>query len=195
MTFSVAEFRWTEIIQAIAQQYGESLTSDQVEEMDFETKSIWLKRNAVTAVRYIDFMFQKFFHGVVIGSPHPIGQILNYDTKTEFQGRGRVHFHVALHIKDAPKLNDEMIRFVDKHISCSLPDESEDKDLLELVTSLQSHRLSQPCKKKSTSCRFFFPRPISPKTLIARPPDSDTDQVKLTSMKNILQTVYDTIMS
>lgn len=84
MTFSVAEFRWTEIIQVIAQQYGESLASDQVEEMDFETKSIWLKRNPITDVRHIDFMFQKFFHGVVIGSPHPIGQILNYDTKKEF---------------------------------------------------------------------------------------------------------------
>lgn len=98
-----------------------------------------------------------------------------------------MHFHV--HVKDAPKLDkntdDEIIRFVDKHISCSLPDESEDKDLHELVTSLQSHRHSQTCKKKSTACIFFFPRPISPKTLIARPPDSDTDQVKLTSMKNI----------
>lgn len=51
----------SKIIQVIAQQYGESLTSDQVEEMDFETKSIWLKRNPVTAVRHIDFMFQKFF--------------------------------------------------------------------------------------------------------------------------------------
>lgn len=40
MTFSVAELRWTEIIQVITQQCGESLTSDQVEEMDFETKSI-----------------------------------------------------------------------------------------------------------------------------------------------------------
>lgn len=81
LTFSVAEFRWTEIIQVIAQQYGESLTSKQVQEMDFKTKSLWLKRNPVTAVRHIDYMFQKFFHGVVIGSPHPIGQVLNYDTK------------------------------------------------------------------------------------------------------------------
>lgn len=64
MTFSVAEFNWTEIIQVIAQQYGESLTSDQVEEMDFETKNIWLKRNPVTALRHIDFMFQNFSIGL-----------------------------------------------------------------------------------------------------------------------------------
>lgn len=67
-------------------------------------------------MRHIDFMFQKFFHGVVIGSPHPIGQILNYDTKKEFQGRGRVHFDVALHVKDTPILdkntNDEIVHVV-----------------------------------------------------------------------------------
>lgn len=65
-------------------------------------------------MRHIDLLFQKFFHGVVIRSPHPIGQILSYDTKKEFQGKGRVHFHVALHVKDAPKLDkntdDEIIR-------------------------------------------------------------------------------------
>lgn len=93
------------IIQVIAQQHGEFLTSDQVEEIDFKTKRIWLKRNPVTAVHHIDFVYQKYVHGVVIGSPHPIGQILNYDTKKEFQGRGRVYFHVALHVKDAPKLD------------------------------------------------------------------------------------------
>ena len=149
LTFSVAEFRWTEIIQVIAQQYGESLTKEDVNKMDFHRKSMWLKRNPVTAVRHIDYMFQRFFHGVVIGAPHPIGQVLNYDTKKEFQGRGRVHFQIALHVKDAPKLDenpdDEIIDFVDKHISCTIPDVKEDKELHELVTTLQTHRYSQTC--------------------------------------------------
>ena len=194
LTFYVAEFRWTEIIQVIAQQYGESLTKEDVNKMDFDRKSMWLKRNPVTAVRHIDNMFQRFFHGVVIGPPHPIGQVLNYDTKKEFQGRGRVYFHIALHIKDAPKLDenpdDETIDFVDKHISCKIPDVKEDKELHELVTTLQTHRHSQTCKKKNTACRFFFQRPITPTTLIARPPDSKTDPTKQVGMKSILQTVY-----
>ena len=91
-TFSLAEFRWTEIIQVIGQQYGQSFTSEQVNQMDFETKSRWLRTNPVTVVRQTEHVFQTFFNGVVIGSPHPIGQILNYDVKKEFQGRGLVHF-------------------------------------------------------------------------------------------------------
>ena len=104
----------------------------------------------MTAVRHIEYMFQRFFLGIVIGPPHPIGQVLNYVTKKEFQGRGRVHFHIALHVKDASKLDenpdDEIIDFVDKHISCKIPDVKEDKELHELVTTLQTHRHSQTCK-------------------------------------------------
>ena len=83
-------------------------------------------------------MFQKMFHGVFIGPPHPIGQILNYDVKKEFQGQGRVHFHVTLHVKDAPKLEEntaeELGEFIEKHIPCQIPNENEDKELHELVT-------------------------------------------------------------
>lgn len=84
---------------------------------------------------------------------------------------------------------------MDNHISCSLPDEDEDQDMHDIVTALQTHKHSQTCKKKNTSCRFFFPRPLGPKTVIARPPDSDTDPVKLAAMENILQAVYGAMMN
>ena len=38
---------------------------------------------------------------------HPIGQILNYDDRREFQQRtGLEHAHVQVHIKDAPKIDE-----------------------------------------------------------------------------------------
>lgn len=122
----------------------------------------WLRTNPVTVVRQTEHVFQTFFNGVVIGSPHPIGQILNYDVKKkEFQGRGLVHFFIALYVKDAPKLDkssdSDIIKFVDKHITCSITGVSEDAELHELVNFLQTHRHSQTCKKKHTTCRFFFP--------------------------------------
>ena len=168
-------------------------------EMDFETKSLWLKRNPVTAVRHIDYMFQKFFHGVVIGAPHPIGQVLNFDTKKEFQGRGRVHFHIALHVKDAPQFGKntekEITDFVDQHISVRIPSESEDEDMHDLVTQLQMHSHSQTCrKKKNASCRFFFPKPPSPKTLLAHPPDAETDPVATANAQQVLQLVYNVMV-
>ena len=73
-TFSVTEFRWFKIIQAIARQCGVLLTTKDIEDTDFATKSQWLRRNPVTAARHIDDKFHKFFHGIVLAPPHPIGQ-------------------------------------------------------------------------------------------------------------------------
>ena len=38
ISYSAAEFHWTEIIQVVAGQYGEVLTDEQVNAMDWGTK-------------------------------------------------------------------------------------------------------------------------------------------------------------
>lgn len=118
-----------------------------------------LKRNPVTAVRHIDYMFQKLFYGVVIRSPHPIGQILRYDTKRDFREEDVFIFILFLMLKMCLSLTriqmEKITKFVDKHISCSLLNEHEDKDLHELVTSLQTHKYSQTCKKRIHSADSF----------------------------------------
>ena len=38
LTCSAAEFHWTEIIQVVAHQYGQTLTDEQVNVMDWSTK-------------------------------------------------------------------------------------------------------------------------------------------------------------
>jgi hypothetical protein len=57
---------------------------------------------------------------------HTIGQILNYD-KREFQQKGPEHMHVGIHIKGAPKIDEdddsEVTSFIDKYITCAIPDE------------------------------------------------------------------------
>ena len=40
ITGSAAEFHWPEVIQIVAKQYGETLTQDQVKQMDWHTKHI-----------------------------------------------------------------------------------------------------------------------------------------------------------
>lgn len=81
-----------------------------------------------------------------------IGQILNYDMRKEGQGRGVLHAHNGVHAKDAPTLDkntdEEVINFVDKYISCKIPDEETDKELYKLVTSRQKHHHTSTCKKK-----------------------------------------------
>ena len=37
---------------------------------------------------------------------HPIGQILNFDDRREFQNREKEHIHGPVHVVDAPKIDE-----------------------------------------------------------------------------------------
>lgn len=79
-------------------------------------------------------------------------------------------------IKDAPEYgvdgDAEVCDFMDQYVSCKLP--KEDGKLRELVLLLQQHKHSSYCKRNK-SCRFNFPKPPSPKTLIANSLEDDDD--------------------
>ena len=57
-----------------------------------------------------------------------------------------------------------MCEFIDRYVQCSIP---EDSDFAEFVTKSQTHRHSSTCRKGG-KCRFHYPRPPSPYTIIAR---------------------------
>ena len=84
LTCSAAEFLWTDIIQVVAHQYGQTLTDKQVNAMDWRTKVNCLKRNLVAVARQIDCVFKqlwaKYFKW---NASYPIGQILNFDDQRE----------------------------------------------------------------------------------------------------------------
>jgi hypothetical protein len=88
---------------------------------------------------------------------HPVGQILNVDCKSEFQDRGNEHLHAAIHVVDAPKIDvdddGKVTEFIDKYITCSIPNESMYPDLNKLVKSVQTHKHRKTCEKtKSARC-------------------------------------------
>ena len=186
---SAAEFHWTEVIQVVARQYGKTLSDEDVQNMDWNTKRNWLQRNPLTVARQIDYIFEQLWGKVILSGAHPIGQILNYDRRKEMQGRGTEHFHAAVHVKDAPKIDtdtdEECKAFINKYISCAIPDPDEDKKLYDLVLSRQVHHHTRTCKKnKRKSCRFGYPRPPSPETVISRPPTDETvASIKGSAMK------------
>ena len=78
LTLSAGELHWPEIIQNVARQYGTTLTTEQVNQMDWKTKFMWLKRNTVTVGRQLDYIFRKVFSKILYSGMHPIGQILNH---------------------------------------------------------------------------------------------------------------------
>ena len=79
--------------------------------------------------------------------------------------------------------------FIDKHVSCSLPET--DEEFLTLVQSLQTHHHSQTCRGKGI-CRFNYPKPPSNSTIISHEPQDNSSQevefaVKiLTAVKEVI---------
>ena len=131
---------------------------------------------------------------------HPIGQILNFDDRREFQNRGTEHIHAPIHVVDAPKIDEndnekdgEVVKFIDKYITCSLPDNVEHPELNSLVKKVQTHHHTTTCrKKKGVTCRFNAPWPPTEKTLIVR--GDDIDESKLIESKKILDKILSKIV-
>ena len=177
-TLSAADLKWPDMIQTIAKQYGVHYTDEEVAALSFEVKSNWLRRNPVTAARHFQYRLNTFFQEFLKSNAHPLGEIVDYGIRIEFQARGSPHAHCVIWVRDAPKYSvdddHDVCAFIDQYISCAVP--SEDGKLKELVQLLQQHKHSSYCKRHN-SCRFSFPKPPSPNTLIAQP-ESDPDVVK-----------------
>ena len=169
--------QWPDVIQTIARQYGTTFTDEDVKNMSFEKKSKWLGQNPVTAARH---RLNTFFHKFLKSKAHPLGELVDYAIRIEFQARGSPHAHTILWIKDAPKFgiesDQDVCDFVDRYVQCGVP---ADEELAEVVTKVQKHRHSNTCRRNGR-CRFRYPHPPSPCTVKARqvPPDDSSEETK-----------------
>ena len=179
LTLSAAELsRWPEVIEAIQKQKGIDVDFTK---LDFATKCEILRSNPVTAVRMFDHRVKELFSKVIKSPQKPLGNVIDYFIRLEFQQRGAPHVHCLLWVEDAPKLNEDddetVVAFVDRYISTELPDQEQDPELHEIVTSVQAHRRkhSKSCKKGKKECRFNFPKCVAKETFISRPHEDITD--------------------
>ncbi|KAL2076326.1 hypothetical protein ACEWY4_028078 [Coilia grayii] len=90
--------------------------------------------------------------------------------------------------------------FIDKYISCQLPDEKTDPELHNIVKEVQSHSRNhtKSCKKGQKHCRFGFPKPPVRSTFITRPPPEDEESTKgraRTKLKSIWDSLHDPAVS
>lgn len=80
--------------------------------------------------------------------------------------------HCLFWVENAPRIDvhgkQAVADFIDKYVTCSIPQESEDSELRNIVLDVQQHskKHSKSCKKNGTECRFNFPRPPSQRTFI-----------------------------
>ena len=151
-TLSAADLKWVDTIQTIAKQYDIHYTDEEVAALSFEDRSNWLKCNQITAARHFQYRLNILFHDFLKSNEHPLGEVVDYGLRIEFQARGSPHAHCVTWVKDAPKCDvgdDNACAFIDQYISCAIP--SEEGKLKELVQLLQQHNIPHIAKGTTTA--------------------------------------------
>ena len=170
-SFSAAETRWVHMLKTLGRLVDKKdYTDDEIENMTWSQKSDLIQKDPVTCARNFGHMVQLFITDVLKSNPLPIGEIVDFFYRVEFQQRGSPHIHALLLVKDAPQYekasNDVIIQFVDKYVTCKNDQSEEMKELV----NLQTHRHAKTCKKGGHKiCRFNFPLPTMPKSMILEP--------------------------
>ncbi|XP_026010111.1 uncharacterized protein LOC113013437 isoform X1 [Astatotilapia calliptera] len=179
LTFSAAEMRWPEVVEVIKTQQGEQVDFSQ---LDWNTKCEILRSNPVTVMRLFEKRVDALMTTLILSPAQPIGEVEDYFYRVEFQARGSPHIHLLVWVKDAPEfgsdLEDHVYKFIDKYITCKMPDQNADPELHKIVSEVQVHSRnhSRSCKKGNVSCRFGFPKLPVDQTMITFPsPDDDDD--------------------
>ena len=167
---------WPEIVTAIKAQQGENVD---VTTLSWEEKCNILASNPVTCARMFDHRVKLFLSRVIRSPANPIGEVIDWFYRVEWQARGSPHIHCLFWIKDAPILGKDsdqtVCDFIDQFISCQIPPQN--VDLHRKVSTFQKHSKNhtKSCKKGNRPCRFNYPRPVAKRTFISRPV-SKTDE-------------------
>ena len=202
MTLSCADLRWPELFQIIARTKGMNLTNEQVEALSYNDRCSMLNLNPVVVAKHFQYKVETFFTGVLLTTANPIGKIVHYALRIEFQMRGSPDLHALMWTSDCPKLTHEnkqaYIEFIDNHVQACIPNRETDPQLHELVQTYQNHNHSKTCRKyKNVPCRFNFGQLFTKRTIVAEPlSDNIPEEVKsntLTRRKEILHLVKEKI--
>ena len=179
MSLSAADTRWTDLLRMLAKlNDGIDYSEKELENLSWQEKTKLVQKDPVTCSRYFDHRVQEFLNTVLKSSCEPIGKLLDYFYRVEFQQRGSPHIHMLVWIENAPTLETnserEIVQFVDKYLTCNT-----DNEKTANLVGLQSHKHSRTCRKKGKPiCRFGFPLPPLPRTMLLYPLEEDVEKYK-----------------
>ena len=181
MTLSCADLRWPELFQIISRANGSNMTDEEVDALSYEERCRLLNLNPVITAKHFQYRVETFFTEILLTQVNPIGKIVYYALRIEFQMRGSPHLHALIWTSDCPKLSndtkDSYIDYVDQHVQAYLPDKDTDPELYELVKKYQTHSHSKTCRKyKNIACRFNFGQFFTDRTIVAEPLPEDMDE-------------------
>ena len=151
-------------------------SDEDIDNMSWTERCRLIRSDPATCARHFDRAVQlllKFLKDDV----SPLGPLEDYFYRVEFQQRGSPHIHCLLWIKDSPKFEisktEDIEIFVDTYIQCYKPPVELDPELSALVAN-QLHRHSHTCRKgRKFQCRFGYPKPPMPETLLLEPMKED----------------------
>lgn len=169
ISLSSADTRWPGLLKCLSKVLKNTeLNDEDIENMSFQDRCKLLNADPVTAARYFDSRMNYFLHKFIYNDTNPIGKVVDHFYKIEFQHRGSPHVHMLVFTEDSPKYRspvdiNDIAKYVDKYVSCSLEVDSEMKDLIKI----QTHKHSRTCRKRGKAiCRFNFPLPPMRKTSV-----------------------------
>ena len=179
ISLSAADTRWTDLLKMLAKLNDDAdLTDTDIEKLTWQEKTKLVQKDPVTCSRYFDHRVHEFLNTVLKSNCEPIGKVKDFFYRVEFQQRGSPHIHMLVWVENAPTLDTnsegEIVQFVDQYLTCS----AEKNETLELV-KLQTHKHSRTCRKKGKPiCRFGFPLPPLPRTMLLYPLEEEVEKYK-----------------
>ena len=160
LTLSPSEWTWEDLGQYL-RKVNPDLADKSISEL--------VAADPVSTSRYIDNTLKAFLE-FILSDDNPIGKVIHYYYRREYQSRGLQHFHFQIWIENAPVIGvnstEQIIKFISKYCTCNIPNKKLSPILYNRVMDYQTHRCNSYCmRSKKTKlgvrkiCRFGFPRP------------------------------------
>ena len=125
-TLSSGDLFWPELWIAIFASNGVVITYEDASKLELKERNLLLKENPALACIMFRSRINCLFKHIICGEAHPLGKIVEYWLRTEFQGRGSLHVHAILwaflHFEDKWLDGDQL--------SSMIMNNNNDKDVL-----------------------------------------------------------------
>ena len=177
ITLSADDMNWPDLMHVLAKRDGMNLTDEEVLQLPSSERRRLLCSYPVVVAQHFSHRFNSFVNHVMKGEGQPIGEVVDFFWRVEFQQRGSPHIHSLWWVKDAPNLDitegkRQAPAFIDRFITCHVPQPGEDNELRSLVLRLQKHNHSATCRKDGRRrCRFDYPKKPCAATRLKRNAD------------------------
>ncbi|PFX25090.1 hypothetical protein AWC38_SpisGene10304 [Stylophora pistillata] len=160
--FSAAETTWKHLLQTLGRILEKKEYSDEeINSMTWQQKSDLIQRDPITCARNFEHVVQLFIQDVLKSDVMPIGEIVDYFYRVEFQQRGSPHIHGLFWVKDAPQYDKSSDQYI-----INLANTSK----MEPLVNQQLHRHAKTSKKMGQKVyRFNLPLPPMQQSIIFTP--------------------------